>query len=379
MAYAVADPFKAAIRGDVRLDYVVDAWFNGSPVTGAQGLPVTSGSITDTNKPGVRRNLSCEIAPDPGLFDLLNRAGTQLKVSAVVTYTNRATATIPMGVFVAQRGGLKTGGGTITINAPDKWVLIQRAKFVGPANSTAGQSITAQIASLITGASPGDTVTITSASTASVGTLTWAQDREKAILDMATSAALWVYFDRTGSPIVADLPKPGPTADWVSDASQSGVLLDLDREFAFDAVDNVVVVTSSAAGAEAFPPQVAWDQATGSPTYAGTDPFAHPETAGPFGISVRYIDTPTATDAAGALAAAQAELLRSIAPAQTVSFDQVPNPAVDAYDTTDVTPLVERRDLPLNTTRFVIDDVSHPLTPGGGQGQQISGRKVIYG
>jgi hypothetical protein len=141
----------------------------------------------------------------------------------------------------------------------------------------------------------------------------------------------------------------------------------------------VVVVSSSAADGEKFPPQVAWDQAVGSPTYAGTDPFAHPETAGPFGISVKYLDTPTDTDANGALAAAQAELIRSIAPVQTVSLEQVPNPAADAYDTTDVQPLPERRDLAVTTERFVIDELTHPLTPGGNQGQSINGRKVING
>jgi hypothetical protein len=379
VAYAVLDPYKAAIRGDVRIDYVVDAYFAGVPVLGAQALPVTSGSITDTTKPGVRRNLSCEIAPDPGLYDRLKQPGTQLKASAVVTYTNRVSVTIPMGVFVVQKGGLRTGGGSISINAPDKWVLLQRAKFIGPTNSTPGSSITAQIATLITGALPGETVAITSVSTASVGTLTWPQDREKAILDMAASAALWVYFDRTGNPVVADLPAPGPTADWLSDASQTGVLLELDREFSFDDVSNVVVVSSSAADEEKFPPQVAWDQAVGSPTYAGTDPFANPASAGPFGISVKYLDTPTDTDANGALAAAQAELTRSIAPVQTVSLEQTPNPAADAYDTIDVLPLPERRDLAVSTERFIIDELSHPMTPGGTQGQSINGRKAING
>jgi hypothetical protein len=379
VAYAVADPYKAAIRSDVGLYYVVDAYLGGAQVAGAQGLLPTAGSITDTNKPGVRRNLSCELAPVPGLYDLLSPPGTQLKVSAVVTYTNRVSVTIPMGVFVVQKGGIHTGGGAISITAPDKWALIQRGKFIGPANSSPGSSITSQIASLITQILPSDTPAITSISTATVGTLTWPEDREKAILDMAASAALWVYFDRTGSPVIADIPTPGPSADWLTDASQTGVLLNLDREFSFDNISNVVVFSSSSASGEQFPPQVAWDRSTGSPTYAGTDPFAHPETAGPFGIAVKYINTPTVTDATGALAAAQAELIRSIAPAQTASFEQVPNPAVDAYDTADVQSLPERRGLLPVTTRFVIDDVTHSLTPGGTQGQQISGRKVIYG
>lgn len=381
MPYPVAAPYSDAIRGSVARSYSVNAWFGGAEVDGATDLEPVGGTVTDTTKPGVRRLLNLTLTRTAGLFDLLSPLGTQMRAYAHITYTNRDTVTIPMGVFVIDRLRRSDGSGTITVTAPDKWVLIKRAKFVGPRNSSPGASVTSQIADLIEEAIPGDTVIVTATSSASVGSLTW-EDREQAILDMAQSIGAWVYFDRDGNPVIADIPTTGAEADWLVDASTTGdagaVLLDLDLERSSADVANVIVVSSSSADGEKFPAQVAFDDNPLSPTYAGTDPFAAPETAGPFGISVRYIDTPTDTDAAGALTAAHAELARSIGLASQTSVEMVPNPAMDAYDVLDVRRLPERRDLSTATERHVADDLTHPLVVDE-QGMRVDARKVLIG
>lgn len=379
MAYPVPDPYADAIRSSAGLSYSVDAWFQGAAVVGATDLEPIGGSVTDTTKPGVCRVLNLTLERKAGLFELLSPLGTQLKVYAHVTYTNRDTVTIPMGVFVIDRILRSDGAGTLQITAPDKWVLVKRAKFIGPRNSTPGASVTSQIADLIEEAVPGDTVAITATSSASVGTLTW-EGREQAILDMATSVAARAYFDRDGNPVVADIPTTGAEADWLVDASTTGdagaVMLGLDLERSSADIANVIVVSSSAGDGAKFPAQVVWDDNPLSPTYAGIDPFGSPETAGPFGISVRYIDTPTDTDAAGALLAAQAELARSIGLASQTSVEQIPNPAMDSYDVLDVRRLPERRDMATVTERHVADDLTHPIVVGE-QGLQIDARKVL--
>jgi hypothetical protein len=58
-------------------------------VPGAADLRPIGGSITDTTKPGVRRMLTLELAPEPGLYDLLSPIGTTLVVTARVRYTNQ--------------------------------------------------------------------------------------------------------------------------------------------------------------------------------------------------------------------------------------------------------------------------------------------------
>ena len=57
------------------------------------------------------------------------------------------------------------------------------------------------------------------------------------------------------------------------------------------------------------------------------------------------------------------------------SLTQVPNPAVDAFDTLDVLPPRQRYDIPRVVERHVADTVTHPLAPDGG-GQRIEGRST---
>jgi hypothetical protein len=86
----------------------------------------------------VRRVLNLELAPEPGLFDLLSPIGTTLTVTARVMYTNRTTVDIPMGVFDVDSESLSEGGGGLSLTAPDKWVRIQRARFIKPQASNPG-------------------------------------------------------------------------------------------------------------------------------------------------------------------------------------------------------------------------------------------------
>jgi hypothetical protein len=67
----------------------VDAFYRGVPVPGATDLRPIGGSITDTTKPGVRRTLTLELAPTPGLYDLLSPIGTVLVVTAHLRYTDQ--------------------------------------------------------------------------------------------------------------------------------------------------------------------------------------------------------------------------------------------------------------------------------------------------
>jgi hypothetical protein len=374
MAYSVPDPYREAIRNGLAIAYTVDASLEGVAVSGAQGMRPTGGSITDTTKPGVRRILNLELSPAPGRFDLLAPIGTTLTATAHVTYTNRAVVDIPMGVFDVDAEKLSEGGGSLSLTAPDKWVRIQRARSIRPLASTPGLLVTEQIAVLIRGAlGAGEEVVVTATSTATVGALTWDTDRAKAINDLAKDIGAWVYFDRLGVATIADIPTIGVSADWLVDASPSGVLTSLDRERSRTQTSNVVVVNSSATDSP-FDIQVVWDWDPASPTYAGTHPVDHPETAGPFGIVTFFHDTPLPLGNDGAFRTGLAILAREVGLASQVSLGQVPNPAVDAFDVLDVMPPKERYDIARVLERHVADTVTHPLTVGNEQ--QIDGRST---
>jgi hypothetical protein len=375
-------PYRQALRsGGFDLTYTVSATLGGVPVQGAQNLQPTGGTIVDTTKPGSRWVLNLELAPEivngQQIYDLLTPVGTRLTATAHVKYPDQSVFDIPMGVYVIGQESVTEGGGALQVTAPDKWQLIANARFLVPQASTPGIPVTQQIVQLIQGALGGqETVNITATSSATVGALTWDRDRDKAILDLAASIGAWVYFDRTGQCTIADIPTIGASADWLIDAGQSGVAISLDRHRSREGTYNVVVVSSSASGGEAFDPVYVWDGDPSSPTYAGTDPLANPGSAGPFGIVPTFYSSPVLSSVGEARNAGLSILARTIGLSSQVSLSAVPNPALEAFQVLDVLP----PDIAYGPTRVlerhVADTVTHPLALGTGSPQQIQGRST---
>lgn len=337
VAARTADVYRQALRSGMGLVYTVDAFYNDVPVDGATDLRPVGGSITDTIKPGVRRTLSLELA-DPDLFDKLAPIGTELRVSANVTYADRSTEQIPMGVFDVDSQRLSVGDGSLSLTAPDKFARIKRARFIAPQASTRGISVRDQIIRLIRGALGLVEVNDQASSSAIMRPLVWEKDRDQAIIDLAASIGAWVFFDRNGIATIDDVPTVSQTADWVVDASAQGVLISLDRERSRQNAYNVVVVESSAASGALFPTQVVWDRDPQSPTYAGNNPRTDPGSAGPFGVVPYFHDSPIARTTAQAIKIGQTILARTVGLASQVSLSQTPNPALDAFDVIDVLP-----------------------------------------
>lgn len=411
--------YTQAIRSGAAVTYTVDASYFGSPVDGATDLRPTGGSIADTTKAGVRRILSLELAPEPGLYDLLSPIGTTLTVTAHVRLTDRSTVDVPMGVFDIDEQTLTEGGGNLTATAPDKWVRLQRRKFAGPqqSNSAGGITVVQQIITLIRNAlGPTEPVNVTATSTALVGALTWQSDRAQAIIDLATSIGAWVYADRTGVFTIADIPTIGMSADWLIDSSASGVLTSLSRSRSRTSTANVVCVESTAASGAAFPMQIVWDSDPTSPTFAGpndgtTSPITHPELAGPFGVVVYNYDSSQPLSVSQARSTALAILAQVVGLASQATLGSVPNPAIDAFDVIDVMPpgpvtasvtgggaavfpgasifpgasvfpadgrprRVQWFASGRTVERHAVDTVTHPLVVGGSNAQQIQGRST---
>jgi len=357
------DPYRSAIRsGGITLTYLVSASLGGAPVSGAQDLRPIGGEITDTSKPGVRRVLNLDLAPEPGLFELLAPEGTALSVVCRVQYQDRSTFDIPMGVFDVDTQSIGEGGGKISLTAPDKWVRIQRARFLVPQESYAGLPVVQQIAQLIQGAVPGAEPVILSTSTATTPPLVWERDRDKAILDLATDIGAWVFFDRWGNPTIMDIPKLGASADWLIDASPTGVLVSLDRQRSRTDTRNVVVVTSSASGGPAFDTQIVWDNEAESPTYAGSNPLTNPGSAGPFGIVPAFYASAVLSSSSEAYQAGVSILSRTVGLSSQVSLSRVPNPAMNAFATIDVLPPKRQFGASPVIERYMADTVTHPLS-----------------
>jgi hypothetical protein len=99
-----------------------------------------------------------------------------------------------------------------------------------------------------------------------------------------------------------------------------------------------------------------------------------PGTAGPFGIVVDYLDSPTIGTIDDARTAGMTRLSRTTGLVSQPSLAQAQNPALDAFQTIDMLPpripFAPARDL----ERCVVDSVTHPLTLG--ETQHIEGRSI---
>lgn len=367
------DLYTRAIRSGAVVWYTVDAYRGNIQV--ATDLRPSGGSILDTTKPGVRRLLDLQLAPEPGLFQELEPTGTELLVTGHIRYTDRTVVDIPMGWFDVDSQTLSEGGGGLSLTAPDRWEKVKRARFIRPYSVPKGRRVVDAITAMIRGALGGNTEVLElSGSQVKCAAQTFERDRDQAILDLAESAGLWVYFDRDGVATIVRQPTGSGLARWRADASATGVLVKLDRERSRTYTRNVVVVESSAADAPAFPTQTVWDANPSSPTYAGSNPFTSPATAGPFGIVPHFHDTPLPLTATEARQTALTILARTVGLASQVSLEQGHNPAIDAFDTIEVLPPRERYDMARVIERHVVDSVRHPLTVDGTQ--HIDGRST---
>lgn len=394
MYTGVDQTFLDSIRGPHHAYGYVEAWRGSTQLTIDSGsvlpvaddgsrMPLVDGGVqVDGSTPGVRRTLTARLAPLPGLWDLLAPIGTELRPYTVLRYLTGATVAVPQGRFDVdvQRIGYAANG-DLQITAPDRWVRIQRARFLKP-RQFGGGTIRALIATLLLEALPaGTTVTDLGTSTATVPKQTEDRDRAGFIQKLAKAASLDVSFDRNGNPVIRDVPQITSSPVWSVDAGATGVLVDADRERNRQRTYNLVVVNSSRNDGTTLATQYAWDNNVNSPTYCGpgagfgpTPPS--PSSAGPFGQVPVFYTSPLLTSIAQMQAAGRTLRDKVTGLAAQLTLTAVSNPALDDGDTILVQLPRERRDLPRPVERHIIDTLTVPLRPHA-NAQQIQTRSTV--
>lgn len=380
--YAVSSAYLPAIQNVG--DYLIrcDAYRAGALVSGGRNLIVDGGFVTDDSAPGVRWQLDCELAPNPGatvqdLFDILAPEGTELRVRAVLFYPNRvSTETVPLGVYdITSEAMDYAPGGTLKIQADDKWSRIQRARFMRPFASTPGITVKAQITAIIRDAlGSSEPVNVTATSTATVGALVWERDRDKAIIELAESIGAWVYFDRDGVATIANIPT-AQVPVWTVSAGSDGQMLGATRSRDRSKTYNIVVVNSELIDdSPLFPTQYVWDNDPDSPTYAGpgagfgtVDDLPTPDQAGPFGQVPYFYSSPLLESDAQGIAAGQTILARVKGLNAQLGLTIARNYALDAFDAMTVQLPKVRWDVPRAVEIHTADKIVHPLVPDGTQ------------
>jgi hypothetical protein len=234
----------------------------------------------------------------------------------VLEYLNHATEVVPQGVFPVdvQRVGYGPDG-TLQLTAPDRWATIQAALFPTPRRiGGGGTTARAVITSLLTEAlPPGTAVADYSTSVVTVPVQTPDEDRARTIEDIATAAALDVFFDRDGTPTIRDLPRIDTNrVVWSVDAGDVGVMTGADRERNRQNVRRASPVWSTAQQA---------------------------------------------------ITAGQARLAQTTALASQLTLEAVPNPALDDGDTITAQLPPERWGQARTVEWHLIDSLTVPLVP----------------
>lgn len=320
--YPVTDTFLKALRSSHTLYTRVDAYYGG--VLLEENLPVDGGQVTVNAGTGVRRSLTATLS-DRGLWDTLAPIGTELYAYRGIRYPNGVVENVPLGVFGidAQNTGLGPGGKLTVRTAPDRWAALQRARFETPEVSNPGDLVVDEIARLVTDALPSVVVVNSATSTATIGSLVWERDRDKALIEMLAAIGAEGYFDWTGQFIIRDAPLLSAAPSWTVDASAVGVLLDGDRARDRTRTYNVVVVTPAAVdGSLPWAPVVVEDSDPDSPTWVG----------GPMGRVPYFVSSPLIRTALQAAAAGETVLNRVKSQAAQLSLTAVVNPALDRGD-----------------------------------------------
>lgn len=368
--YPVSDRFLQAIDRSGKRRTVVDLYYDNYPIL--TDVPIISGTIKVDRTARCRRSGTLQLA-DPQLFPSVLRTtgispyGVEARVRSGVRFPNNTEELVPLGTFIVYSTKAELESGYVpTIE------LFDRAQRVYETSSWAvgdtgfnfgGKHVTEAIEQLVMYAAPYwpapiwtfDVNPLVTPKDRYVppGAYAGDTDRWKMVQDLSLSIDAETYFDMEGTCKVAPikyLPFWWAVQDveWTASALVSAAV-GITRENTY----NSVIVVGSSKDSDSLPPfYVAYDDDGRSPTYWN----------GYFGKKTYRHEDQTLTTLEECSAVALSKLATLCGLSQTISFDCIQNPALDAGDIINV-PLngednvlmVESISLPLHTGIMSVD------------------------
>jgi hypothetical protein len=365
----VTDSFLATLRGAHKMTAratLVEPGQTGVAPTGipipgvsATGrLPILGGDVTVDATADVQATLDLTtLYPWPGsATDPGTPYGQEIYVERGVEYGVGTTEWVGLGYFridsVEQSG---RPDGSIRIAGSDRMAKVRDARAWQPEQFGVGASVGALIDQVVQEALPAGQTLVSvydwPAYADTIGTVQiLAEDRLAFLRDVVASRGKVAYWDYAGRLQVKNAPSATTRPVWTVNRGAGGVLVSVNRKISRDGVYNAVVARGDATG-ELPPVQgIAYDTTPSSPTYW----------AGPFGLVPRFYSSSFITTQTQAQSAAASILARSTGLPYTVSFESVPNPALEVYDV--VTLLYSGTD---GAEAHIVDRITYALTPDG--------------
>lgn len=356
--YPVSARFRTAIAQPHRLATLVEILQNGVPV----GDPIPStvdATVTLDANAQTRARLDITLADDGTLgliptsaSDRLAPYGNEVRIWRGLTYPDGDTELVPLGVFRLDDIDIDDTetGLPIKIAAPDRSARIIDARFEGPGQVDQGENVGIAIAQIIVPAHPDVVMRFASTSLVTPAIFYEAQaDRWQLAQDMATAAAMRLYYDRLGELVLTPDETPDPVL--TVGEGEGGVLVSVGKNWTRRGAYNRAIVTGE-------------NTSEGAPVRGeatDTDPLSPTRYDGPFGPSPLFMSSQLVTTTEQAMDAAAALLRRQSGTTQRIRFGSFVLPHLDPGDAVGVT----RGRLGLNEDVHVLDAVTIPLSPEG--------------
>lgn len=282
--------------------------------------------------------------------------GQEVYIERGIQYGLGTTEWVGLGYFridaVEQTG---RPDGSIRISGSDRMAMVRDARAYQPQQFGAGTSVGGLIDFVVQDAMPTGTTLVSvydwSAYTDTIGTVQILdEDRLAFLQDVVASRGKVMYWDYAGRLQVKAAPSTTSAPVWSVNKGKDGVLVSMSRKLSRDQVYNAVVARGDATG-ELPPVQgIAYDNDPGSPTYWD----------GPFGLVPKFYSSSFITTTDQANSAAASILNQSNGLPYTVSFESVPNPALEGYDVISL----EFSDSEA-VENHILDRITYALTPDG--------------
>lgn len=323
------DPtYRAVLAGPHEMVVRVEVWDRGTKLEDwtldpdDEGLPVLGGSVACSLNNRVTRNLNLTV--DESLYpweetDLLAPYGNELRVYRGVKYGNGQEVVFPVFRGKIQDADMAAGG-TVEITAADRAQDVVDAGFVQPYGSSKGVGVVQQFRDLILDGVPDAEFGTSDTFWQTMPPLTWEADRGSALDEVGLMAGAFWYALAGGEYVIRNVPwtVAGTPSVTLSDGEGGLIYEALPRRTREGVYNSATAVGERTDGSEPVY-GTAEDDALASPTYVG----------GKFGRKHRLLRVQAAANQQAAAGAAGDYVRRTRALAQSWSWSQVPDPAME--------------------------------------------------
>lgn len=370
--YSSSSAFKTAVSGDHVIVAKAEVWASDQKL---QEINIAEGTVQVDANSAVRR--TCEatlftsresnnLVPDND-FDLLTPFGNELRLFRGVQYEDGTKEYVPLGVFVITEVSITdtNEGVQIKLNGEDRSIRVSRAKWTEPYQLTTG-TLEDSLTDLLQDRFPDAEVSFPTTNV-SINQIVLGTEKDndpwKDAVEIAELVGFDLYFDQNGIVRLNQFPTLDGSVVVASFTEGAGTTLtQLNRTISTKSTYNGVIYTIE--GTEVPTPiriQV-WDEDPSSPTYR----------FGVFGEVPVFIETSLVATQNEAIRAALSLLNIYIGSQETINFESLVDPSLDAQDVVYVKTVGSKVD-----RLVIIDSLDIPLTPEGSMSATARTVRVI--